>query len=52
MIVFSKLMILVIDFALIQVELFIIVEFYSFDYIVNLHFVFRWASEEFPTNSS
>lgn len=31
MIVFSKLMIFVVDFALIQVELFIIVEFYPFD---------------------
>lgn len=31
MIVFSKLMISVVDFALIQVELFIIVEFYPFD---------------------
>lgn len=31
MIVFSKLMIFVVDFALIQVELFIIVEFYPFE---------------------
>lgn len=31
MIVFSKLMILVVDFVLIHVELFIIVEFYPFD---------------------